>query len=137
VTVPDEVGKTDKIAVLDLRRAGFASERTETESSQPAHTVVEQSPRGGALAPSGSTVTLTVSSGGGAKTATVPNVVGLTSDAAKIQLSAAGFGVTAKGQSTFKLSESGVVLDQSPAGGSTADPGSTVTITVGVFEGPR
>jgi serine/threonine-protein kinase len=67
----------------------------------------------------GSSVTLYVSRG----ESRVPNVVGMTGDAAESRLEDRGFDVSIDGPSD------GTVTSQSPSGGSTAPSGSEVSIT--------
>jgi serine/threonine-protein kinase len=68
--------------------------------------------------------------------ATVPSVVGLTEANAINTLSGQGFNASVVEQETADPSEDGRVIDQNPAGNSTATQGSTVTITVGRFVAP-
>jgi eukaryotic-like serine/threonine-protein kinase len=63
VAVPDVVGSTQAAAVQSLGAAGFVVVITQESSLTPAGEVVSQSPTGGVLATSGSTVTISVSSG--------------------------------------------------------------------------
>jgi beta-lactam-binding protein with PASTA domain/predicted Ser/Thr protein kinase len=133
VTVPDVTGKSESDAKSALAGAGFTSVTTSTQSSsQPSGTVISQTPAGGAQAdPSSTTVSLVI-----AKASTVPDVVGHTKSAATGALQGAGFSVSVTTQTVTDRSKNNVVLSQSPTGGSTANPGSTVTITVGQFNTP-
>jgi serine/threonine-protein kinase len=72
-------------------------------------------------------VTLFVSSGPPKKQ--IPDVTGQTESAARAQLTNAGFTVTSTMQ-TSNTATPGNVLSQSPAGGTSATPGSTVNIVV-------
>jgi serine/threonine-protein kinase len=67
--------------------------------------------------------------------AEVPNVVGLTEDAARDRLKDAGFDVDVETDETTPA-EAGRVLAQSPDGLTEAPRGSTVTITVSDYESP-
>jgi serine/threonine-protein kinase len=78
--------------------------------------------------PKGSTVTLDVSKG--PPQVTVPDVVGETSQQAVLALQNAGFQVNQQYVST-DASQDNIVQSQSPAGGSTATKGQTVTIVIG------
>jgi serine/threonine-protein kinase len=113
-----------------LNSSGFAVQEQHTTSSNAVPgTVIGQTPAGGAKAPRGSTVVVTVSDGP-PQSATVPSVVGMTESKAISTLYAAGF--TAKVIYTPSSADKvGVVIYQSPAGGSSASPGSQVYITVG------
>ncbi len=126
VTVPDVRGLTEDEAMSALARAGFKVNPVQQESSQTAGTVISQVPSQGAQAPEGSTVTIQVSAG---ESATVPNVIGESKDAATSKLQAAGFQVSA--QETPSCSDENVCA-QSPTGGTKHQKGSTVTINYGL-----
>ncbi len=81
---------------------------------------------GTAVAP-GTTVTLEVSSG----PSEVPDVVGLTEDAAISRIENAGL-VASTTEEETDAAEDGTVTAQSPGAGSAVAPGETVTITVAV-----
>ncbi len=132
VTVPDVVGKTESDAKSTLASAGFNVTTTTQNSSQTPGTVISQTPAGGSQAdPSSTTVSLVI-----AQKPSVPKVVGQTKANATGALQGAGFTVNVTTQTVTTRSQNNVVLSQSPAGGSQADPGSTVTITVGQFTPP-
>jgi beta-lactam-binding protein with PASTA domain len=69
-------------------------------------------------------------------TTNVPDVTGDTLAAARSALSAAGFSVTQTAQTVSNKSQNGIVLSQSPSGGSSAKKGSTVTIVIGHYKKP-
>jgi eukaryotic-like serine/threonine-protein kinase len=71
----------------------------------------------------------------GPPTTTVPSVVGLTEANAIDALESKGFKVNVTEQSTPDPTKDGKVLSQNPAGNTTAERGSTVSIVVGVFSG--
>jgi serine/threonine-protein kinase len=98
-------------------------------SDQPKDTVVAQNPSG--TAAPGATVTLSVSKG--PTQSTVPDVTSQDEDSARATLQAAGFKVTVQQQDVGDPGLNGIVLSQSPTGGTKAAKGSTVTITVGNF----
>ena len=102
--------------------------RTDVASDQPADTVVSQSPSSAAP---GATITLSVSKG--PKQSTVPDVTGEDETSAKDELKAAGFKVQVQHQDVTDPSQNGIVISQTPGGGTQADHGSTVTIVVGQF----
>lgn len=88
VDLPNVVGKSTEEAQKILADAGFSySVGAAVPSSEPAGTIVEQSPGAGSVA-SGTSVTLSPSDGKGD---VVPNVVGASFDDAKRALSDAGF----------------------------------------------
>ncbi len=66
----------------------------------------------------------------------LPSYIGTAYDAAYDQLRANGYGVIKIEETVTSESKNGVVLSMSPAGGTWADPGTTVTLTVGVYSAP-
>jgi serine/threonine-protein kinase len=129
VPVPNVVGQPFDQASSTLQNAGFGVKRIDVESDQSADTVVSQSPSSSA-AP-GATITLSVSKG--PKQSTVPDVTGEDETSAKDELKAAGFRVQVQHQDVTDPSQNGIVISQTPDGGTQADHGSTVTIVVGHF----
>jgi eukaryotic-like serine/threonine-protein kinase len=130
VTVPDVIGQSQNAATQTLQRAGFVVNTTpQTSTTVPAGQVISQSPSAGASVLTGSAVTLTIAKA--PPTASVPSVKGETAAAASAALTAAGFKVTQQSKNVKKKSKDGMVLSQSPSGGTTAPKGSTVTIVVG------
>jgi serine/threonine-protein kinase len=130
-TVPNVVGKTEDDAFDTLRNAdGSYVVKTVRESSATVDEgrVIRTDPAAGTETSKGATVTMVVSSG--AEKVTVPDVTGETEDDAKAALTAAGFKVTTSFQATPLPGDNGFVIDQNPNGGTKADKGSTVTITV-------
>jgi beta-lactam-binding protein with PASTA domain len=124
VEVTDVVGEQFADAEATLVEDNLVVEKNEIASTDEPGTVLEQDPAGGELVPPGTTVTLTVSAGG---EATVPNVVGMTTDLAIETLTNAGFEYDLQYGSGG--STTGVVYEQNPSDGSTEEEGSTVTIT--------
>jgi beta-lactam-binding protein with PASTA domain/predicted Ser/Thr protein kinase len=132
VKVPDVTGQSESSARSTLQGAGFkVTTTTQTSSTVKAGNVISQSPAGGTQATSGSTVSLVIAKA--PTTATVPSVKGQTASAATSALQGAGFTVTQTTRSVTKKTNNGIVLSQTPAGGSTAKKGSTVTIVVGQY----
>ena len=132
--VPGVIGESEANARQALANAGFnVSTTSQVSSSAPAGTVISQNPSGGALEPKGATVTLVIAQA--VPTASVPNEVGQTEAAAVGALTSAGFKVSKQTQDVTKQSKDGIVLSQSPGGG-TAKKGSTVSIVVGHFRPP-
>jgi beta-lactam-binding protein with PASTA domain/tRNA A-37 threonylcarbamoyl transferase component Bud32 len=129
IGVPDVSGLDEIEATSRLTAAGFKVSRTlEASSTVPSGTVIRTQPAAGTQVPKDSTVTIVVSSG--PAQATVPDVTGQTQSAATSTLKSAGFEVSVS--TVTSPGSVGKVISQSPAGGSKADVGSTVTITVGV-----
>jgi eukaryotic-like serine/threonine-protein kinase len=132
--VPGVIGESEANARQALANAGFnVSTTSQVSGSAPAGTVIAQNPSGGALEPKGATVTLVIAQA--VPTASVPNEVGQTEAAAVGALTSAGFKVSRQTQDVTKQSKDGIVLSQSPGGG-TANKGSTVSIVVGHFRPP-
>jgi serine/threonine-protein kinase len=129
VDVPSVIGLSFADASAALQNDGFAVSRTDVESDQPKGIVVDQSPSGSA--PRGSSIQLSVSKG--PKESTVPDVTSQDEDSARATLESAGFTVRVVQQDVTDPGLGGIVLSQSPTGGTKAKQGSTVTITVGNF----
>ena len=127
VTVPSVIGLPFDQASAALQQAGFTVSRKDVESDQPADTVVNQSPSGSATP--GSAITLEVSKG--PKTSAVPDVTSQDEQSARDTLTSAGFKVKVRNQNVTDPGLYGIVLNQSPTGGSQAKQGTTVTMTVG------
>ena len=129
-TVPDVTGLDREAAVTQLDAAGFNAAVTEVESLEPAGVVVRQIPAGGSTADLGITVRLEVSNGKPPRT-TVPNVIGMSGDAARSAIEDAGFVVDVAFQQVEDKDKDGTVLRQDPPGDTPAAEGSTVRIVVG------
>jgi beta-lactam-binding protein with PASTA domain len=130
--VPNVGGDTQTAATAALTKAGFnVNSRTESSTSVAVGNVISQTPDGGANAPQGSTVTITVAAA--PATVTVPSVTGDPVAGAISALTAAGLNVVQTSQNVTNADQNGIVIHQSPRGNSTAKKGSSVTITVGHF----
>ena len=128
--VPDVAGKDPTVAANELGRAGFETTLAEESSDDVEEgKVTRTDPPAGTQLEKGETVTIYVSSG--TSTATVPDVIGLDEADAVSALQQAGFRVVRVSQTVANPAADGRVIDQSPSGGSEAEKGSTVTITVG------
>jgi serine/threonine-protein kinase len=134
VDVPSVVGLPFDEASAALQNDGFAVARTNVDSNSAKDTVVDQSPSG--TAPKGATITLSVSKG--PKQSTVPDVTNQDQASAQSALQSAGFNVKVTKQDVNDPGLEGIVLSETPQGGTKADQGSTVTLTVGrlVQSGP-
>ncbi|HEV3472901.1 MAG TPA: transglycosylase domain-containing protein [Actinomycetota bacterium] len=139
--VPDVFGFPVTEAREILEDEGFVVETIrEYSGTYPPGTVIGQDPSGGQKAPEGSTVILVVSTNDRSKqgrddepdTTTVPDVLGLTRGAAESELKNAGFSVDViyEEESGRGRKRKERVWKQSPAGGTEAKRGSTVTIWV-------
>jgi serine/threonine-protein kinase len=133
VVVPDVTGQTQDDAVAALKQKGLYAVFKEKDSTEPQGTVIGQSPPAGQNIGQGANITLFVSNG---KLKDVPDVTGLSQVDAETQLADAGFKPTARQRSTDQQSEDGIVLAQSPGGGSKRKVGSTVTVTIGKLATP-
>lgn len=134
VEVPSTIGQTRSAAQAALRDAGLLP-NVETESSQaPEGEVFEQFPDPGSSVTRGDEVTIVVSEGPG--TVTVPEVIDRRVDAAVSRLNGRGLDVRIEEVETEVRREDDRVLDQFPGGGAEIDPGSEVTIRVGLFVEP-
>src|SRR5919198_1270000 len=127
VEVPDVIGKSRDDAVATLTSAGLKPKVFLIHSAKPADQVIAQDPTGSA--PPNSTITLSVSKG--PKQAQVPDVTNQDEASARATLQAAGFRVAVQRQDVQDPALEGIVLSQSPGGGTKAAEGSTVTIIVG------
>jgi len=133
IAVPNVVGQPYESAAATLQAAGLAVARREADSNQPAGTVIDQNPAANSTAARGSSVTLTVSRG--PQTTGVPEVTQIDQDSAIQTLEEAGFAAEVADQPVDDPALDNIVLSQDPEGGAQAEPGSTVTIVVGRFQG--
>jgi beta-lactam-binding protein with PASTA domain len=130
-TVPNVVGESRAAAEAALANAklsaGTITQQTSTERSPG--TVLEQSPAAGSSLTDGGKVNLTIAQA--PQEVAVPSVKGAAKAAASTALERAGFKPKEVSRTTTEPSQKGVVLEQSPAGGTRARKGATVTIEVG------
>ena len=98
--------------------------------------VVKTDPAAGSTVSTGTTVTIYVSSGPSTESAVIPNIVGYQYSAAKEELEAAGFVVTAEYDDESDKDEN-TVLSISPNEGEKAKKGSVVTVTVSSGKGAQ
>jgi beta-lactam-binding protein with PASTA domain len=131
IRVPDVVGQGTAEARARLRALGLRVSIERIRSAEPAGTVLRQSPRGGTELRKGGTVTLSVSTG--RTLVAVPDVIGLDEPSARLELENAGFDVRVTEQPTDDPSQDGIVVDQSPGGGTDAGEGDVVTLVVARF----
>ncbi|MHB8894417.1 MAG: Stk1 family PASTA domain-containing Ser/Thr kinase [Candidatus Geothermincolia bacterium] len=128
--VPDVSGLTTDAATSKLAEAGFKTATQDvTSTTDPVGVVKSQNPAAGQSAPKGSTVTISITKR--PEQRSVPTVTGMAKDAAQSTLTGQGFVVNVVNQ-VSTAANVGKVINQTPAGGSLADVGSTVTITVGI-----
>jgi eukaryotic-like serine/threonine-protein kinase len=128
-TVPNVVGMTPEAASAALVASGLKlGDTTQANSSQVEKgKIAQQNPQAGEQVAKDSAVSIVVSKG--PETALVPDVAGMTADAATTKLAEAGF-KTAIQYFTTSTETEGIVKQQSPTAGQSVAKGSTVTITV-------
>ncbi|HEX7525911.1 MAG TPA: PASTA domain-containing protein, partial [Gaiellaceae bacterium] len=131
VSVPSVVGEPIATASSDLQAQGFKVIPTFVESNEPANNVISQNPSAGVSAGKGSVVNLTVSKG--PKTSTVPDVTSLDLGTAEQTLHDSGFNSQVVLQDTNDPNSEGLVLSETPPGGTQLKPGASVTRTVGHY----
>ena len=128
--IPDVTGMTQENATAKLSDAGFVADpKTVTSTTGDVGTVQSQEPAAGQSASKGSKVVINVIAR--PVQAAVPNVVGMTKESAQSTITSVGFTPNVVNQVTTPANV-GKVLNQTPVGGTLADRGSTVTITVGI-----
>jgi serine/threonine-protein kinase len=133
VTIPSVLSLPIDQAASQLEADGFKVATTFVESSQPANTVIQQSPIAGQSAGKGSVVTLTVSKG--PTTSTVPDVTSLDIGSATSTLASSNFKWKIVYEDVTDPSLDGTVLSESPDANTEAKPGTVVTLTVGRASG--
>src|SRR6478609_3433224 len=128
IIVPDVSGKSQVDATQVLANAGFrVAATTESSANVPSGNVIRTQPAAGSEAAKDSTITIVISSG--PKQVTVPDVVGQSESSATSTLEGAGLKVSVV--TVTSPGSAGRVISQTPPGGTKANAGSTVTITVG------
>jgi serine/threonine-protein kinase len=131
--VPDVAGQSLSSAQAELQALGFriGGPEEQPSSSVAAGQVIGTDPPAGTSLDKGDRVTVIVSSG--VEQVAVPDVRNQAEASATQSLQNRGFEVKVVTKSVPSGDPSiGRVISQDPAGGTTADSGSTVTITVGV-----
>jgi len=130
--IPDVTGESQTQAEADLTTKGFkVASSAQVSSTVKPGDVISQSPAGGGSALPGSTVSIVVASA--PATVPVPNVVGDTSDAAKLALTSAGLTIATTTKPTPNRAQDKTVLSQSPANGRKVKKGSTVNVVLGNY----
>jgi eukaryotic-like serine/threonine-protein kinase len=128
--VPDVTDDQEADAANQLGQAGFKTKTArEASSSVDAGRVIRTDPPAGERIAEGSTVTIVVSSG--PELTAVPNVLGMTAEDAKAAIEGAGFVFRNAGTVNSNPSDDGKVVAQNPSGGTRAEKGATVAVTIG------
>lgn len=130
--VPDVSGQSLASAQNELQAKGFriGGPQEEPSDSFAEGQVTRTNPAAGTTADRNSVVTLFVSTG--VERVVVPDVTNQSESTASANLRGDGFEVSVETRTVDPSVAPGRVLSQNPAGGSKADKGSKVTITVGV-----
>ena len=131
IAVPDLVGMTVEEAENQVGDDFEIVEAGSEEGEAPVNTILSQDPEVGGRAEKGSEISVTVV---GTRVADVPNVVRQSSETAQRTLEVAGFKVAVQRRESSS-EEEGLIVGQDPQGGTSAEVGSVVRITVGT--GPR
>jgi eukaryotic-like serine/threonine-protein kinase len=133
VTVPDVRGLSQSTAEATLKSAGFSvATSTQVSTSTSPGDVINQDPAGATQVTPGSTVSIVIAQA--PPKVNVPNVIGQKASSASNNLTGAGLTVRQQTQNVSNKSQDGVVISQSPGGGSSVDKGSSVTIVIGKFK---
>jgi serine/threonine-protein kinase len=127
--VPFVVGQTRQEANTALQQAHLEAKFQPVESDQTKGTVVSTDPSPGESVPRGTVVNVSISQG----PKKVPNVVGMTQDAAEQLLKQRGFNPQVRPDTT-STEPKGTVTGQTPDAGTPLQQGSTVYITVSQYE---
>jgi serine/threonine-protein kinase len=127
VKVPNVLTQDVGTATVLLEKEGFDVDLRPTPSTAPRDTVLEQDPIAGSKADEGSTVALTISSG--PAIIQIPDVQGLTEDAASKRLQDAGLEVNPSFAFSDTVPEDRVIGTQ-PAAGTEVATGTAVTLTI-------
>ena len=127
VTVPNVAGMSQSAARAALKKAGLTVGSTSFEDSSTVEKdhVTRTDPAIASSQPRGTTVTLYISTG----RVSVPDVSGKSQQDATALLKQSGFSLTVREESSDSVSK-GNAIRTDPAGGSTVDQGSMVTLYV-------
>jgi serine/threonine-protein kinase len=132
LVVPNLIGLQEQQAVQKLQTLGFKVAVKRVASTHPKGIVIDQEPTAGVTAVSGTTITLSVSSG--VKPVVVPRVVGQTQGDAVQALTKLGLKPVLQNVPSDK--PAGTVVGQKPPAGKEVDKGSNVTVNVSTGTGP-
>jgi serine/threonine-protein kinase len=129
VPVPDLVGYDAVLATQLIAAAGLRVRSIDsTQAPVPRGVVVNTRPPAGSTLLPGNGVTLVVSVG--APTITVPNLAGLSEIEAQVVLEQVNLVLGTSVRRTHQTAEPGTVIDQRPAAGTLAAPGTAINVTV-------
>lgn len=130
IEVPDVMGLTLDEARKAITVAGFSVGETTKEYSDSVEEgkVMKQTPSAKSMAAQGSKIDLVISQGTDQKE--VPDVEGLSLDAARSKIERAGFKLTQAGSQHSNSVDKDCVISQSPSAGSQVPEGSSVSVVV-------
>jgi beta-lactam-binding protein with PASTA domain len=129
VAVPSVLNLPQDDAEAEIEDAGLLA-NVETETSDaPEGTVFAQDPGPGGAVEVGSEVTITVSTG--VEEVAVPSVIGDTQQAGRATLRAEGLKVDVSKENVTDPDDDGVIIEQTPSGGTRVPLGTTVSIVIG------
>lgn len=129
VPVPDLVGYDAVLAAQLITAAGLRVRSIDsTQAPVPRGVVVNTRPPAGSTLLPSSGVTLVVSVG--APTITVPNLDGLSEIEAQVVLEQVNLVLGTSVRRTHQVAEPGTVIEQRPAAGTLAAPGTAINITI-------
>jgi beta-lactam-binding protein with PASTA domain len=126
--VPNVVGLPAHQAIARLERH-FDTKLIPVVGTNTTSQVLSQAPRAGAIARIGSVVSLVVSTHRPAPLVPVPHLVGLAVEEAEARLKAIDLSAEQVSEPSEEV-RSGVVIDSTPAAGTSVEKGSTVTLKV-------
>ena len=135
LTIPDVVGKTERDALFTLEEAGFQTSQITIERQPSADVlegfVIETDPVAGQTLPSGGILTVVISEG--AVPSVVPSVIGREPVDAEEFLEELGFVVVFGDPVELEFDDplDGVIAEQDPEAGETAEFGATIELRVG------
>jgi beta-lactam-binding protein with PASTA domain len=134
---PNLVGLSEADAVTRARVVGVVVERVQyVAADQPTGTVVRQEPAAGSALSSSQTLLVAVSRGSAAAPIPLPDVRGLTIEAAEAELTRLGIRQIDKVPAALSFDRPFTVTDQRPAPGSEVLPATPITL-VYALEGTR
>jgi serine/threonine-protein kinase len=135
IPVPDVAGHNEAVARLLIEAAGLRVSDVDTAlTALPAGVVVNTRPPSGTAMTAGRGVTLVVSAG--APTITVPDLIGLLLEEADSVLQESGLALGTSFQRTTAAARQATIIEQRPAAGTLASPGTQVHVVLARRGGP-
>ncbi|MGL4306845.1 MAG: Stk1 family PASTA domain-containing Ser/Thr kinase [Mycobacteriaceae bacterium] len=131
VSIPDVAGKTANEAIIELQKLGFEPKQKQVSDNIVASgSVVRTIPGAGVSTPEGSDVTVEVSTG--PQAITIPDLTGLSYEAAKSKLKALGFtNILPASKASSEANLKDKISTQFPAANTLAAITAPITLTVG------